>query len=61
MNNLLEIKKNTIEANEIKPIQALQLYFEEKIKELDIYLKNIPEKENDWSILNQLFLDELEK
>ena len=58
---LLDIKVNTPEKAEIKPVSEIDIFLKENIAKFDEIMKNLPQENNcGWDMMNEFFISELE-
>ncbi len=58
---LLDIKLNTPEKDEIKPVSDIDIFLKEGIARFDELMKNLPQENcNSWDMMNEFFISEIE-
>lgn len=61
VDHLLDIKLNTPEKAEIKPISEINFFLKEGIARFDELIKNLPQENNcGWDMMNEFFISEIE-
>ena len=58
---LLDIKLNSPEKAEIKPVADIDIFLKEGIARFDELMKNLPQENyNSWDMMNEFFISEIE-
>lgn len=58
---LLDIKLNSPEKTEIKPVSDIDIFLKEGIARFDELMKNLPQENyNSWDMMNEFFISEIE-